>query len=38
MTGFEAPAVAVIGQVVNWHDILHHCAPKVLGDYWEAGH
>jgi uroporphyrin-III C-methyltransferase len=26
--GFEAPAVAIIGQVVSWHGVLQHCVPK----------
>ena len=29
-TGFEAPAIAVIGNVVNWHATLHHCCPRPL--------
>jgi uroporphyrin-III C-methyltransferase len=33
-TGFEAPAVAIIGTVVNWHQTLQHCAPRVLTDQW----
>jgi uroporphyrin-III C-methyltransferase len=33
-TGFEAPAVAVIGDVVHWHDILQHCAPKIVAASW----
>lgn len=27
-TGFTAPAIAVIGNVVNLHDILTHCQPE----------
>jgi uroporphyrin-III C-methyltransferase len=27
-TGFEAPAVAVIGQVVGWHSLFGHCRPS----------
>jgi uroporphyrin-III C-methyltransferase len=27
---FEAPAVAVIGNVVNWHTTLHQCRPQPL--------
>jgi uroporphyrin-III C-methyltransferase len=30
--GFEAPAVAVIGPVVSWHDIFGHCRPT--GTIW----
>ncbi|MEO1069507.1 MAG: uroporphyrinogen-III C-methyltransferase [Cyanobacteria bacterium J06638_6] len=30
--GFEAPAVAVIGSVVSWHDIFSHCRPT--GTIW----
>lgn len=33
-TGFQAPAVATIGQVVNWHESLHHCAPEVFAPNW----
>lgn len=29
-TGFEAPAIAVIGSVVNLHETLSHCRPLVL--------
>jgi uroporphyrin-III C-methyltransferase len=35
-TGFEAPAVAIIGDVVNWHQVLQHCAPQVLAEQWNA--
>lgn len=31
-TGFEAPAVAIIGNVVNWHRVLQHCAPKIVAE------
>lgn len=31
---FEAPAVAIIGQVVNLHGVLHHCAPQILAEQW----
>jgi uroporphyrin-III C-methyltransferase len=27
-TGFEAPAIAVIGNVVNLHDTLSGCRPR----------
>jgi uroporphyrin-III C-methyltransferase len=27
-SGFEAPAVAIIGRVVSWHEVLQHCVPK----------
>ena len=30
--GFDAPAVAVIGAVVNWHDVFKHCRPT--GTLW----
>ncbi|MBE9136273.1 uroporphyrinogen-III C-methyltransferase [Nodosilinea sp. LEGE 07088] len=30
--GFEAPAVAVIGPVVSWHEIFGHCRPT--GTIW----
>jgi uroporphyrin-III C-methyltransferase len=30
--GFEAPAVAVIGPVVSWHDFFGHCRPT--GTIW----
>ncbi|MEO1146589.1 MAG: uroporphyrinogen-III C-methyltransferase [Cyanobacteria bacterium J06638_22] len=29
-TGFEAPAIAVIGSIVSLHDILAHCRPDTL--------
>lgn len=29
-TGFEAPAIAVIGNVVNLHQVLGHCPPIVF--------
>lgn len=29
-TGFEAPAIAVIGSIVNLHDTLAHCRPETL--------
>ncbi len=31
-TGFEAPAIAVIGQVVSWHEVFRHCQPT--GTIW----
>ncbi|TVQ14474.1 MAG: uroporphyrinogen-III C-methyltransferase [Leptolyngbya sp. DLM2.Bin27] len=31
-TGFEAPAIAVIGQVVSWHGVFNHCRPT--GTLW----
>ncbi|MEA5452018.1 uroporphyrinogen-III C-methyltransferase [Leptolyngbya sp. CCNP1308] len=31
-TGFEAPAIAVIGSVVNWHKVFRHCRPA--GTIW----
>jgi uroporphyrin-III C-methyltransferase len=34
-TGFEAPAVAVIGQVVSWHSVFGHCRPS--GAVWPWG-
>ncbi|NMF83429.1 uroporphyrinogen-III C-methyltransferase [Nodosilinea sp. P-1105] len=27
-TGFEAPAIAVIGRVVDWHETFQHCRPS----------
>jgi uroporphyrin-III C-methyltransferase len=30
--GFDAPAVAVIGQVVGWHEVFKHCRPT--GTLW----
>ena len=30
VTGFEAPAIAVIGNVVNLHKILNSCKPAIL--------
>jgi uroporphyrin-III C-methyltransferase len=33
-TGFEAPAIAVIGQVVQWQAQFQHCRPQPLG--WES--
>ncbi len=33
-TGFEAPAVAIIGQVVAWHELLRHCAPNAGSATW----
>ena len=27
---FSAPAVAVIGKVVDLHSVLHHCRPKII--------
>lgn len=30
-TGFQAPAVAIIGQVVAWHETLRHCQPASVG-------
>lgn len=33
-TGFEAPAIAVIGQVVQWQAQFQHCRPQPVG--WEA--
>ncbi|MGB3201818.1 MAG: uroporphyrinogen-III C-methyltransferase [Nodosilinea sp.] len=31
-TGFEAPAIAVIGHVVSWHEVFNHCRPT--GTIW----
>lgn len=36
-TGFEAPAVAIIGQVVAWHDVLQHCRPDANLGNWGHG-
>ncbi|MGF1520048.1 MAG: uroporphyrinogen-III C-methyltransferase [Nodosilinea sp.] len=33
-TGFEAPAIAVIGQVVSWHEVFRHCQPT--GTIWPS--
>ena len=33
-TGFEAPAIAVIGQVVQWQAQFQHCRPQAVG--WES--
>ncbi len=30
--GFEAPAIAVIGHVVSWHEVFDHCRP--MGTRW----
>ncbi|MCU0568641.1 MAG: uroporphyrinogen-III C-methyltransferase [Oculatellaceae cyanobacterium Prado106] len=31
-TGFEAPAIAVIGSVVNFHELLSGCRPTLFGE------
>ncbi len=31
-TGFEAPAIVVIGNVVNLHETLSHCRPQFVGE------
>jgi uroporphyrin-III C-methyltransferase len=36
-TGFESPAVAVIGAVVGWHETLQHCTPRVRAEQWGVG-
>ncbi|MGF1570861.1 MAG: uroporphyrinogen-III C-methyltransferase [Nodosilinea sp.] len=33
-TGFEAPAVAVIGNVVGWHSTLGACQPTLVMENW----